>query len=80
MIYNLSQKELSLIVQRLANLPPRHINLDNDDLRTTGGSSWTKEHMDALRVAYIDNLPLSRFFPSDHIPTDTDPGKLGRLK
>ena len=75
MIYDLSQQEHSAISQRINELPSRPVNLDNDELRVSG-SSWTKEHMDALRVANLDNLPLNRFFPSSWIPRDNDPGKL----
>ncbi|KAJ9193527.1 hypothetical protein DTO207G8_2472 [Paecilomyces variotii] len=72
MRYDLSQQEHSALSQRLREIPSQPINLDNDELRVHG-RSWTKEHMDALRVAHLDNLPLDRFFPPDYIPGDTDP-------
>ncbi|KAJ9292731.1 hypothetical protein DTO271G3_8430 [Paecilomyces variotii] len=72
MRYDLSQQEHSAISQRLQEIPSHPINLDNEELRVHG-RSWTKEHMDALRVAPLDNLPLDRFFPPNYIPGDTDP-------
>lgn len=74
----LSQQEHSALSQRLREIPSQPINLENDELRVHG-RSWTKEYMDALRVAHLDNLPLDRFFPPDYIPGDTDPGTLKQI-
>ncbi|KAJ9370317.1 hypothetical protein DTO282E5_5026 [Paecilomyces variotii] len=71
MRYDISSREQSIIAQRLRDLPSPPIDLAQDELRKPG-SSWTKKHMDALRVASIDDLLLSRFFSSSFLPKDDD--------
>lgn len=34
-----------------------------------------KEHLKALCVLHLDDLPLERFFNADYLPNDSDPGR-----
>ncbi|KZF26769.1 hypothetical protein L228DRAFT_243284 [Xylona heveae TC161] len=51
-----------------------HLDDERDDqnisLSKGSGSKWRSEHLEALRVAYLDNLALERLFPSQFIPSD----------
>lgn len=41
-------------------------------------SQWSNEHLKALRVVYLDDLPVTRFFDREHFPGRWDLGDLSR--
>ena len=43
--------------------------------KALSGSRWKEEHIQALRVVYLDNLAINRFFDRDYIPTNNDNGR-----
>lgn len=59
--------ETNELLAPLNALPTRAVSLDNPYLHVSG-SSWKKDHLNALRVVSLDNLPLRRFSPPKTIP------------
>lgn len=74
MRYNLSREEKDRLKEQEHHLPKRAQNLTRSSLRVPG-SQWGKEHLKSFRVLYLDNLPISRFFNENRIPTDNDKGR-----
>jgi hypothetical protein len=58
-----------------ASLPKGPSLLDVPDLLVSG-SHWNERHLKALRVINIDDQPLNRLIPEEHIPSNNHPGKL----
>jgi hypothetical protein len=36
------------------------------------GTEWKEKHVKALRVVYLENLTITRFFDRDYIRTNDD--------
>lgn len=45
-------------------------NLNNAKLRVSG-SKWKDDHLEALRVVYLDDVDISRLFPAEYLPSES---------
>lgn len=48
-------------------------NLNDAKLRVSG-SKWNDEHLKALRVIYLDDVDISRLFPTEYLPSESHEG------
>ena len=74
MRYTLTEEEENALPEQKSLLPTGPSNMKNGLLHVSG-SSWGKDHLKALRVLHLDDLPLERFFDANYLPDDSDPGR-----
>lgn len=67
MRYTLSAEEQAKVAPQQAQLSAGNCSMNRVSLRKSG-SHWNEEHLHALRVVHLDDLPLERFFATEHIP------------
>jgi hypothetical protein len=75
MHFTLSDDEVAIVKDQKKRLPKNNCSLSKDTLYVSA-SNWGEEHLRALRVTHIDDLPLERFFDAEHIPQDDGTGEL----
>lgn len=74
MIYTLTKEEEDELLEQKRLLPTTPTNMSNSMLHVSG-SSWGKDHLKALRVLHLDDLPLERFFDAQYLPNDSHPSR-----
>lgn len=73
MIYTLTKEEEDELLEQKRLLPTTPTNMSNSI--HVSGSSWGKDHLKALRVLHLDDLPLERFFDAQYLPNDSHPSR-----
>lgn len=77
MRYEPTAEEAAEIARQEEQLPAGQSSMRKKSLHVSA-SKWGGEHLRALRVVYLDNQPVTRFFNKEHFPTRWDSGDFNK--